>query len=306
MNLAKMRIVEMRNPQAAHAAAALIANCRTDLGRAQLRTLAIRGFSEFQQRQSCAMLCALSGASLNRSAAMTTGTSSTLSNGTIQYRKLLTHQPHPLKRLDQLAVIRPCRRGQEICSQGRPADYWYCVMSGAARRYVIRLDGRRQIVDLLLPGDAFGFTSGEECDCTTEAIAEGTVVAAYPRKRVETLADSDPELAREIRQIVLHALTRLQAQLLIVGRITASEKIGSFILEMATRLSGEQGNTVALPMSRYDIADYLAVSVETVSRALSDLKHRGVIKLSGARIVRIIDRDALEDGERRALASQDL
>jgi CRP/FNR family nitrogen fixation transcriptional regulator len=93
-------------------------------------------------------------------------------------------------------------------------------------------------------------------------------------------------------------MARLQAQLLIVGRITAPEKVGSFILEMAKRLSAEHGNSVALPMSRYDIADYLAVSVETVSRALTDLKHRGVIKLCGTRIVRIVDRDALEEGER--------
>jgi CRP-like cAMP-binding protein len=166
------------------------------------------------------------------------------------------------------------------------------------RRCVVRLDGRRQIVDLLLPGDVFGFTAGEEYDSTVEAIAEGTVVAAYPRRRAEMLSDSDPQLAREIRHIAFLAMARLQAQLLIVGRITAPEKVGSFILEMAKRLSAEHGNSVALPMSRYDIADYLAVSVETVSRALTDLKHRGVIKLSGTRIVRIVDRDALEEGER--------
>ena len=97
---------------------------------------------------------------------MTTGSLSTLSNSNGQYRKLLTHQPHPLKSLDQLAVIIPCHRGQEICSQGEPADHWYCVISGAARRCVIRLDGRRQIVDLLLPGDVFGFSAGEEYDYT--------------------------------------------------------------------------------------------------------------------------------------------
>jgi CRP/FNR family nitrogen fixation transcriptional regulator len=237
---------------------------------------------------------------------MTTGTSSTLRNATGQYRNLLMHQPHPLKSLDQLAVIRPCRRGQEICSQGGPAEYWYYVVSGAARRCIVRPDGRRQIVDLLLRGDVFGFTSGDECDCTVEAITEGTIVAAYPRRRIETLADSDPQLAREIRQIVFLALARLQTQLLIVGRITASEKVGSFILAMATRLSAERGNSVALPMSRYDIADYLAVSVETVSRALTELKHRGVIKLLGTRIVRIVDRDALEDADESAHAPQEL
>ena len=234
---------------------------------------------------------------------MTTGSLSTLSNSNGQYRKLLTHQPHPLKSLDQLAVIIPCHRGQEICSQGEPADHWYCVISGAARRCVIRLDGRRQIVDLLLPGDVFGFSASEEYDYTIEAVAEGTVVASYPRRRVEMLADADPLLGREIRQVSFLALARLQAQLLMLGRITALEKVGSFILEIAARMSSERGNSIALPMSRYDIADYLAVSVETVSRALTYLKQRGVIKLSGARLVWIVDRDALKEGERRAHAA---
>jgi CRP-like cAMP-binding protein len=167
---------------------------------------------------------------------------------------------------------------------------------------VIRHDGRRQIVDLLLPGDVFGFTSLDEYDFSVEAIVEGTVVAGYPRRRVEMLADADPRLAREIRQVAFAALARLQAQLLILGRITVLERVGSFILEMASRLSNQRGNTVALPMSRYDIADYLAVSVETVSRSLTDLKHRGVIKLAGTRVVRIVDPHALEEGERKQAA----
>lgn len=211
---------------------------------------------------------------------------------------------HHLKNLDSLATITPCRRGQEICGQGRPAETWYCVLSGAARRYVIRLDGRRQIVDLLLPGDCFGFTADSEYDFAVEAVTDATVVAGYPRRRAEMLADSDPRVSREIRQAAFEALSRLQSQLLIVGRITALEKVGSFILEMAERLSLAGSKRVALPVSRYDIADYLAVSVETVSRSLTDLKHRGVIRLSGTRAVEIMDRDALEDGETLALLSR--
>jgi CRP/FNR family transcriptional regulator, nitrogen fixation regulation protein len=209
-------------------------------------------------------------------------------------------QSHHLKNLDSLAAVIPCRRGQEICGQGRPAETWYCVLSGAARRYVIRLDGRRQIVDLLLPGDCFGFSAGGDYDFAVEAVADGTVVAGYPRRRAEMLADSDPRVSREIRQAAFEALSRLQSQLLIVGRITALEKVGSFILEMAARLSRASSRSVALPVSRYDIADYLAVSVETVSRSLTDLKHRGVIRMSGTRTLEIMDRDALEDGESQA------
>jgi CRP/FNR family nitrogen fixation transcriptional regulator len=202
-----------------------------------------------------------------------------------------------LKNLDSLATIVPCHRGQEICGQGDPAESWYCMLAGAARRHVIRLDGRRQIIDLLLPGDCFGFTAGAEYDFAVEAVSDSTVIAAYPRRRAELLADSDPRLAREIRQAAFEAMSRLQSQLLIVGRTTTLEKVGSFILEMATRMAHGRSDRLTLPVSRYDIADYLAVSVETVSRSLTDLKLRGVIKMSGPRTVEIMDREALEDGE---------
>src|ERR1700674_2608738 len=83
----------------------------------------------------------------------------------------------PQRSLDSLAVIVTCHRGKEICSQGAAADHWPCVVSGVARGYVSRSDGRRKIVDLLLPGDFFGFTVGNEYDCAVEAVAEGTVIA---------------------------------------------------------------------------------------------------------------------------------
>jgi CRP/FNR family nitrogen fixation transcriptional regulator len=175
-----------------------------------------------------------------------------------------------------------------------PAEYWHLVISGVVRRCVLRADGRRQIVGLLLPGDFFGFTAGAEYDYTAEAVAEGTLLARYPRRRVETIADSDPNLARELRQVTLEAMSRLQTQLLTLGRITVLEKVGSFILEMETRLPHTLGNSIALPVSRYDIADYLAVSVETVSRSLTDLSQRGIIELLGTRMVKIVDRDALD------------
>jgi CRP/FNR family transcriptional regulator, nitrogen fixation regulation protein len=219
-------------------------------------------------------------------------------NGIAYYRHLLSNRSHPLENLDALAAIVPFHRGQEICSEGHPVEHWYFLISGAARRCAIRSDGRRQIVDLLLPGDFFGLSFGDQSDATIEAVADNTVVANYPRSRIEMLAESDPKIARELRQIAFTALSRMQAQLLILGRITASEKVGSFILEMAARLSERESDQVALPVSRYDIADYLGVSVETVSRALSDLKQRGAIRLSGTRTVSIIHRNLLEEGER--------
>ena len=112
-------------------------------------------------------------------------------NGAAHYRNLLSIQPHPLQKLDALAVIVPFHRGQEICSQGRSVEHWYFLICGAARRCAIRPDGRRQIVDLLLPGDFFGLAFGHQSDATIEAVAENTVVASYPRPRIEVLAESE-------------------------------------------------------------------------------------------------------------------
>jgi CRP/FNR family nitrogen fixation transcriptional regulator len=177
------------------------------------------------------------------------------------YRNLLSTQPHPLQNLDALAVIVPFHRGQEICSEGRSVEHWYFLICGAARRCAIKPDGRRQIVDLLLPGDFFGLAFGDQSDATIEAVAENTVVASYPRPRIEVIAESDPKIARELRDIAFKALSRMQTQLLILGRITALEKVGSFLLEMSARLSNGDSERVALPISRYDIADYLGVSI---------------------------------------------
>ena len=135
-------------------------------------------------------------------------------NGIAYYRHLLSNWPHPLENLDALAVIVPFHRGQEICSQDQPVEHWYFLISGAARRCAIRSDGRRQIVDLLLPGDFFGLSFGDQSDATIEAVADNTVVASYPRPRIEMLAESDPKIARELRQIAFTALSRMQAQLL--------------------------------------------------------------------------------------------
>ena len=88
------------------------------------------------------------------------------------------------------------------------------------------------------------------------------------------MAESNPQLAREIRRATFEALWRLQSQLLIVGRTTAIEKVGAFLLEMAARLSSRSSDRVVLPISRYDMADYLGLSVETVSRSLTYFKQR--------------------------------
>jgi CRP/FNR family nitrogen fixation transcriptional regulator len=199
--------------------------------------------------------------------------------------------------LIQLASIFRCSRGQQICRQGEPADRWFWIVMGTARRTVIRSDGRRQILDLLLPGDWFGFTNRAEYHGSVEAVARETYVAGCVRRDAEAMAESNPQLAREIRRATFEALWRLESQLVIVGRVTAVEKVGAFLLEMSARLLSRSDDCILLPISRYDIADYLGLSVETVSRSLTHFKQQGVIKLVGPRSVEIVDRAALECGE---------
>ena len=190
-------------------------------------------------------------------------------------------------------TVTPYRRGATIHGPDDPAQHWYRLVSGVARKCALLPDGRRQIVDFLLPGDFFGLIVRHEHRFAVEAIAKDTVVARYPRRRVEALADSDPEVGRLIREVAFETISRAQARTLILGRTTAAEKVGSFLLEMAERWAGATVDAFVLPMSRYDIADYLALAAETVSRALTDLKQRGAIALVRAHRVRIVDRDTL-------------
>ena len=209
------------------------------------------------------------------------------------YGRILSAQPHALKRLDPFATIMHCHRGQEIPNSSGSAGHWYYVIAGAVRRCTIRSDGRRQIVDLMLPRDFF-FIPDTRGEGTTEAIVEETVLASYPGARVEQFAERDPQFARELREVALQFLSRSQDQLLILGGITALEKVGSFLLSLAGRASETKGQ-VELPVSRHDIANYLAVSVETVCRSITDLQQRGVITLAGKRTVKILNRGALKD-----------
>jgi CRP-like cAMP-binding protein len=210
--------------------------------------------------------------------------------------------------MESLAAVTSCHRSEEIYASEDPADRWYRMVCGLARKWTVTAAGQRQIVDFLLPGDFFGLTLRDVHDFTVDAAIDGTVVACYPRRPLELMADGDPQLGRLLREIGFAALSRMQARLLILGRTSALQKVGAFLLEMAERSQTGSRQLVVLPMSRYDIADYLALSVETVSRAVTDLEQSGAITLLGKRRVRIIDRAVLESDaepcpERRGGAS---
>ena len=203
----------------------------------------------------------------------------------------------PLHGLDAISMRMECARGQQIYKETSSVEYWYRIETGAARRFSARTNGARQIVDLMLPGDFFGFGVGGKHHFTVEAVLDGTIIALYPCSRLESLAELDPHIARELWDAARAAMSRLNALILNLGRTTAEQKVGHFLVKMAERLAGGHADKLALPMSREDIADYLALSVETVSRSLTQLKRREVIRLTGTREIRILDRSALAKGD---------
>src|SRR5258706_13890268 len=101
-------------------------------------------------------------------------------NNTNHSAPALANQPKRLDKLASIAVVRKCHRGQEICSQGQPAEYWYRVTSGTARRCVAQPDGRRQIVEMLRPADFFGFTAFTDYDSPLQAVVERSLVIRQP------------------------------------------------------------------------------------------------------------------------------
>ncbi|UPJ71277.1 helix-turn-helix domain-containing protein [Bradyrhizobium sp. 187] len=208
------------------------------------------------------------------------------------YRRIFAAQPHALKPLDGSVAIVKLNRDQQVPEDDGPAGHWYYVIAGAVRRSTIRTDGRRQILDLMLVQDFF-FVGSSQREEPIEAVTEETVLAGYSGVRLENLGERDRQVARELREITFQSLERTRQQLVVLGGVTTADKVSAFLLLLEKRY-GDQRGDIRLPITRYDLAEYLAVSVETVCRAFSDLQQRRIIALTGIRTVRIVDRDALE------------
>jgi CRP/FNR family nitrogen fixation transcriptional regulator len=182
-------------------------------------------------------------------------------------------------------------RDGEVYGQQEPAEYLYKVVSGAVRTYTITEDGRRQIDAFHLPGDVFGFESGPNHRYAAEAVIDCEVIVAS-RPAIERAAEHSGEAARELWALTARQLGRVCDHALILGRKGAAERVVSFLLDIAARQT--PGGSVNLPMSRTDIADYLGLTIETVSRCFSKLAGERAIALAGARSVTFCNRRALE------------
>jgi CRP/FNR family nitrogen fixation transcriptional regulator len=182
------------------------------------------------------------------------------------------------------------RKDEEIYGEDETAEYVYQVIRGAVRTYKLLSDGRRQIGAFHLPGDVFGLESGATHRLAAEAILD-TTVRLVNRRSLEQSAQSDVRVARDLWSITSSELQHAENHMMLLGRKTAMERVATFLLEMDRRLATT--GMIALPMCRRDIGDYLGLTLETVSRSLSELQNKGVLGLSGARQIVLRDRQRL-------------
>jgi CRP/FNR family transcriptional regulator len=199
-----------------------------------------------------------------------------------------------LARLAGLATVIEIAGGGGFIQEGEAADFFFNLTHGAAKLYKLLPDGRRQITRFVRSGDFIGLAAGRTYAFSAQAL--GPVrVCRFPRHRLRALADDFPALERRLLEKASHELVAAQEQMLLLGRKTARERVASFLSSRAARvLSSQRGAGLVLSMSRADIADYLGLTIETISRELTALRKSGVIDIRTASDVRVRNPAALK------------
>lgn len=170
-------------------------------------------------------------------------------------------------------------RGEEIFAEGEPCSVFYKVVSGTVRTGKLLTDGRRQIDAFHFPGDVFGLEGSENHRFTAEAV-DPVVVVVYRRSNISALVRTDPAFGEQLMTSMLYSLDRAHDHMVLLGRKTALEKMATFLLDIADRHAS--ADRAELSMQRADIADHLGLTIETVSRTLSQMVRSGLIRLADA------------------------
>jgi CRP/FNR family transcriptional regulator len=185
---------------------------------------------------------------------------------------------------------------QMVFYEGDSADFVYEVVSGTVKLYKLMGDGRRQITGFFFPGDLIGVGLHETHTHSAEAVTE-VELRKFSRSRLQAAMNQNPVIGRQIFGLAADELAAAQDQLLLLGRKSPIEKVASFLLKLSERNCdrGEAPSPIYLPMARSDIADYLGLTTETVSRTFSRLRRERVIRLLESHLVELVDLDRLEN-----------
>lgn len=186
--------------------------------------------------------------------------------------------------------------GEPIVNEGDPADFVYTLTAGTIRLYKLLADGRRSVTGFLFPGDFLGVSHQDTYGFSAEAITPATL-CQFPRTKLEALLQEIPTLEHRLFARASEEMTLMQEQIVLLGRKTAAERVASFFRGLAARQVKRYlpANPVSVPMTRTDIADYLGLTTETVSRTITQLKNRKLISIEPGSRIRIEDEDLLDE-----------
>lgn len=200
-----------------------------------------------------------------------------------------------LMRLDAIAERLVLQAGEPLIRQGDAAGHVFNVTSGSVRVYKLLADGRRQITGFLFAGDFVGLATAKDYAFSVEAI-EPTTLCRFRKEEYRSLIRERPALEGALLDRATHELEAAQDQMLLLGRKTAQERIASFLLSLRGRdpMRPPRDDEVHLPMTRAEIADYLGLTIETVSRVLTRLKKSDIIRTPSLHAVQIERPDALQ------------
>ena len=205
---------------------------------------------------------------------------------------------------DHLQTIQPYgarqhyRRNETIFNQDDPADQVYRILDGTVRLCRHMPDGRRYIVDFLLPGDVMGFVESPDQPVSAEAVTEVGLIA-FPRVCFDRLARENADARKQLLCHMSANLLTAQQHLFVLGCQKADERVASFLLRLADRLDVVCGDRLDLTMSRQDIADHLGLTIETISRTITALRGEGIVLIPNTNQIVLRDMAAL-----RALAAE--
>ncbi|NQV21716.1 MAG: cyclic nucleotide-binding domain-containing protein [Rhodospirillales bacterium] len=201
-----------------------------------------------------------------------------------------------LVRIESLVTHVTLGPGQTVFDEGDPRDFHYNVSDGVVRLFKMLPDGRRQITGFLFPGDHLGLAAHDTYSYSAEAVTD-VHLCRFRAADLEALFEDLPDLALRLFSMVNDELAAAQEQIMLLGRKNPTEKLISFLLLMSERNvdRGLPPSPVFLPMRRADVADYLGLTIETVSRAFSRLKKEGVLSLPTDYTVVLENLDLLEE-----------
>lgn len=200
---------------------------------------------------------------------------------TCRVRAISVCRSMAIDELDELETISTRMKlpaGRVLFDEGDPAEHLFTIHEGAIKLFKMLRDGRRQITGFLLAGDFLGLAFFRTYAYSAETVGD-TRLCRFPRERFMALLERHPTLEKELLSRASSELAAAQEQMLLLGRKSARERVASFLLALARRQAASGRASVELVMSRYDIADYLGLTIETVSRAIQAANADGLIRM---------------------------